>query len=206
MACSKIFLQYFRNDFSTLHSCILVNRLWCHDKTKLIEYGIITELLFPSINTLFNYSNFIQHLNTYKTDNYLENIGFGLSRNNEYKIKLFKLVKIKIKFLEIFGIFGFNDQNIYSVLNLIKNVQQNLKYSNLLGKLILNINNLEIFLKNSQSIFIKKLLIGNLINRISEDILPCIKKYIMKEKRVTYLAIDELYHNNEMKNLFELKR
>src|SRR5438045_1954374 len=40
MACSKIFsgdlpelfneiIQYFRNDFSTLHSCILVNRLWC---------------------------------------------------------------------------------------------------------------------------------------------------------------------------------
>jgi hypothetical protein len=40
MTCSKIFLgdipelinetiQYFQNDFSTLHSCILVNRKWC---------------------------------------------------------------------------------------------------------------------------------------------------------------------------------
>src|SRR5688500_8387352 len=40
MACSKIFsgdlpelinkiIQHFQNDFSTLHSCILVNRLWC---------------------------------------------------------------------------------------------------------------------------------------------------------------------------------
>src|SRR5438270_8486132 len=40
MACSKIFsgdlpelineiIQYFRNDFPTLHSCILVNKLWC---------------------------------------------------------------------------------------------------------------------------------------------------------------------------------
>ncbi|CAB5192137.1 unnamed protein product [Rhizophagus irregularis] len=39
MACSKIFsdlpeltneiIQHFRNDFSTLYSCILVNRLWC---------------------------------------------------------------------------------------------------------------------------------------------------------------------------------
>uniref|UniRef100_U9TX82 F-box domain-containing protein n=1 Tax=Rhizophagus irregularis (strain DAOM 181602 / DAOM 197198 / MUCL 43194) TaxID=747089 RepID=U9TX82_RHIID len=40
MACSKIFsgdlpelteeiIQYFRKDFSTLYSCILVNRLWC---------------------------------------------------------------------------------------------------------------------------------------------------------------------------------
>ena len=40
MACSKVFsgdlpelineiIQYFWNDFSSLHSCILVNRLWC---------------------------------------------------------------------------------------------------------------------------------------------------------------------------------
>ncbi|PKC60624.1 hypothetical protein RhiirA1_425716, partial [Rhizophagus irregularis] len=40
MSCSKIFsgelpeltyeiIKYFQNDFSTLHSCILVNRLWC---------------------------------------------------------------------------------------------------------------------------------------------------------------------------------
>ena len=40
MACSKLFsgdlpeinneiIQYFQNDFSTLYSCIFVNRLWC---------------------------------------------------------------------------------------------------------------------------------------------------------------------------------
>ena len=41
MACSKIFsgdlpeltnkiiLQYFHHDYKTLHSCILINRLWC---------------------------------------------------------------------------------------------------------------------------------------------------------------------------------
>ncbi|RGB30446.1 hypothetical protein C1646_671683 [Rhizophagus diaphanus] len=40
MACSKFFsgdlsellnevIQYFRYDYKTLHSCILVNRLWC---------------------------------------------------------------------------------------------------------------------------------------------------------------------------------
>src|SRR5947207_14488274 len=40
MTCSKIFsgdlpellneiMLYFRNDFKTLHSCVLVNRLWC---------------------------------------------------------------------------------------------------------------------------------------------------------------------------------
>src|ERR1700743_3446532 len=40
MACSKLFsgdlpelinevIQYFHHDYKTLHSCILVNRLWC---------------------------------------------------------------------------------------------------------------------------------------------------------------------------------
>ena len=40
MSCSKIFsgdlpeliyeiIKYFKNDFSTLHSCILINKLWC---------------------------------------------------------------------------------------------------------------------------------------------------------------------------------
>jgi hypothetical protein len=40
MSCSKLFsgdlpeltndiIEYFQNDYSTLYSCILVNRLWC---------------------------------------------------------------------------------------------------------------------------------------------------------------------------------
>jgi hypothetical protein len=50
MTCSKIFsgdipeltneiIQYFRNDFSTLHSCILVNRLWCRLAINSIIVG-----------------------------------------------------------------------------------------------------------------------------------------------------------------------
>ena len=51
-------------------------------------------------------------------------------------------------------------------------------------------NDFEIFLKNSQNIFIKKLLIKN---NLSNDILPHIKKYIMKKKRIEYLAIMSTY-------------
>uniref|UniRef100_U9TAI7 F-box domain-containing protein n=1 Tax=Rhizophagus irregularis (strain DAOM 181602 / DAOM 197198 / MUCL 43194) TaxID=747089 RepID=U9TAI7_RHIID len=47
MACSKIFsgdlpeltneiIQHFRKDFSTLYSCILVNRLWCRLAVPLL--------------------------------------------------------------------------------------------------------------------------------------------------------------------------
>ncbi|PKC63510.1 hypothetical protein RhiirA1_537711 [Rhizophagus irregularis] len=104
MACLKIFsgvfpeimeeiIRYLRNDFSTLHSCILVNRLWCRLTIPLLwedPFSIATrnfhfieiylhELnndektklinyrmkndIIP-LNTLFNYSSFIKKLNT----------------------------------------------------------------------------------------------------------------------------------------------
>ncbi|CAB5189674.1 unnamed protein product [Rhizophagus irregularis] len=112
MACSKIFsgnlpellneiIQYFRNDFLTLHSCILVNRLWCRLAIPLLwedpfsnptaNYHFIRNFLYnlndndktklieyeinidliPS-NTLFNYPNYIKCLNTWKIFHYIE--------------------------------------------------------------------------------------------------------------------------------------
>ncbi|RIA91683.1 hypothetical protein C1645_821699 [Glomus cerebriforme] len=58
MACSKIFsgdlpellneiIQYFQNDYETLYSCILVNRLWCH---------LIIPLLWEDPFTIHKYS------------------------------------------------------------------------------------------------------------------------------------------------------
>ncbi|CAB5182278.1 unnamed protein product [Rhizophagus irregularis] len=106
MTCSKLFsgdlpelineiIEYFHDDFKTLHSCILVNRLWCRlaipllwkdpfsiltenynfieiylhylkdDDEKKLNEYIIRNDLFSS-NTLFNYPSFIQHLDTCK--------------------------------------------------------------------------------------------------------------------------------------------
>ncbi|POG71905.1 hypothetical protein GLOIN_2v1601233, partial [Rhizophagus irregularis DAOM 181602=DAOM 197198] len=64
-------------------------------------------------------------------------------------------------------------------------------------------NELEIFLKNSQNTFIKKLLIRNIMVDKSENILFCIKKYIMKKERVKYLAITN--HDDLDNELFTLK-
>ena len=50
----------------------------------------------------------------------------------------------------------------------------------------ININDLEIFLKNSQNTFIKKLLISNKIQEKGGEILPYIKKYIMKKNWSLY--------------------
>ncbi|GET66557.1 hypothetical protein GLOIN_2v1879328 [Rhizophagus irregularis DAOM 181602=DAOM 197198] len=107
MACSKFFsgnlpellnevIQYFHYDYKTLHSCILVNRLWCRLAIPLLwedpfsirfpkNYRFI-EIYLCNLsdddktrlnkyvihsglfpsNTLFNYPKFIQHLDTYK--------------------------------------------------------------------------------------------------------------------------------------------
>ncbi|GBB85036.1 hypothetical protein RclHR1_11600001 [Rhizophagus clarus] len=84
MSCSKIFsgdlpeltygiIKYFHSDFATLHSCILVNRLWCNLAIPLLwenPFSIPTE----------NY-NFIKiYLNNYLNDDDLK------TKFNEYKI------------------------------------------------------------------------------------------------------------------------
>ncbi|PKC59792.1 hypothetical protein RhiirA1_426610, partial [Rhizophagus irregularis] len=72
----------------------------------------------------------------------------------------------------------------------------------------IKLSDFEVFLKNSQDTFIKKLLIKNLEG---QDILSCIKKYIMKKKRVKYLAIIDFfestsdYGNYDYKELVSLK-
>ncbi|EXX75661.1 uncharacterized protein OCT59_019079 [Rhizophagus irregularis] len=104
MSCSKLgnlpeltydVIKYFQNDYSTLHSCVLVNRLWCRlaipllwenpfsiptENYNFIEIYLhnlngelktkfneheINEILLPS-NTLFNYPSFIKYLDLLK--------------------------------------------------------------------------------------------------------------------------------------------
>ncbi|CAB4426527.1 unnamed protein product [Rhizophagus irregularis] len=133
-----------------------------------------------------------------------------------------------IKFLDFIG---FESQKItYQALNLIENIKQNLNYLTIhiwidntgtdccsiilqnLGQILpskleylclrlphIKANDFEIFLKKSKDTFIKKLLI---CNNEGQDILPSIKKYIMKKKRAKYLAI---YSFDRIKELFSLK-
>ncbi|EXX57887.1 uncharacterized protein OCT59_020332 [Rhizophagus irregularis] len=138
--------------------------------------------------------------------------------------------KIKFLYLPV----GLNNQNINLLFNLIDNIKQNLNYlridaldydnhfsSNILqnlGKILplkleyLNLglvinnygNDLEVFLKNSQNTFIKKLLIRNKKEDESDDIFPYIREYIMKKKRVKYLAILETI-DEKCEDLFSLK-
>ncbi|UZN99143.1 uncharacterized protein OCT59_000423 [Rhizophagus irregularis] len=318
MACSKLFsgylpelideiIQYFRNDISTLHSCILVNRLWCRsaisllwedpfslihvqnfrfveiylrnlnedDKAKLNEYGINNNLLLLS-STLFNYPSFIKRLNTHKVGHSIENWLSTLMDNNYDKQSIHiiyckslnsqfvqQMVSVIIPFklktliiseilqveslqllLQRFGNdlenFGFNScdydfsnkeliqNNINLTLSLIENIKQNLNYLSIeidffvhslnynticsivlqnLGQILpskleflrlglkIGQNDLKIFLENSKNTFINRLFIRNMYYDINEDILSCIKEFIMKKKRVKYLAIYNIYQD-----------
>ncbi|CAB4421846.1 unnamed protein product [Rhizophagus irregularis] len=100
--------------------------------------------------------------------------------------------------INIFDNFGFSNTTELSSITL-QNLGQLLPLKLEYLSLTLNIkykNDFEMFLKNSQNTFIKKLLIKD--RRIKDDeecrdthdfILSYIKEYIMKKKRIKYLAI-----------------
>ncbi|GES91729.1 hypothetical protein GLOIN_2v1872452 [Rhizophagus clarus] len=152
---------------------------------------------------------------------YLENFGCG----SESK-QLFKSIMkycTKIKYFDLFDLDDSHD-NITTAFNLIQIIAQSLNYLSIesvdiefssivlrcLGQmlpakleylnlyLMFNSKGLETFLNNSRNVFIKKLSIRNEMQ--DDDILPCIKKYIMEQRRVKYLAVDF-----KTKDLFYLK-
>ncbi|GBB87665.1 hypothetical protein RclHR1_14130006 [Rhizophagus clarus] len=175
-----------------------------------------------------------------KSGDYLENVGFEPSLNNDLKQQLFEIIKNYCTKIKFFDLRGFNNQNIYTVLDSIKNIAQNLNYLSIevlsyhyqqsnsiielssiilvnLGQilpfkleylnlaLVVNLNDLEKFLKNSQNTFIKKLLIRNDVIVENVNILPFIKEYIMKKKKVKYLAIIETFFLGKIEDLSSCK-
>ncbi|PKC70515.1 hypothetical protein RhiirA1_454645 [Rhizophagus irregularis] len=94
-------IKYFQNDISTLHSCILVNRLWCrlaipllwenpfsfrtgncnfieiylhnlnNDLKSRLNEYKINDNSLP-LNTLFNYPRLLKYLNTFNIDSCVE--------------------------------------------------------------------------------------------------------------------------------------
>jgi hypothetical protein len=151
-----------------------------------------------------------------KSGNYLENFGFRFMRD-EYKELRQQLLRLIIKYCTNIRYFTSCIPDINTYL-LIENTSQTINYLNIdfdvveygelcsivlqnLGQVLpskleylclsfsFRISDFEIFLKNSQDTFIKKLLIKNMVEyNGGESILSHIKEYIMKEERVKYLA------------------
>ncbi|CAB5179727.1 unnamed protein product [Rhizophagus irregularis] len=147
MACSKIFsgdlpelteeiIQYFRKDFSTLYSCILVNRLWCRLAIPLLwedpfsaptqnHHCIKTYFCFLSedskaklneyeindnlllSNTLFNYPSFIKYLDIKKICRSIKYWNSTLA--DGYNNELGKLI-----YRSLFEVFIENEGNLHS--------------------------------------------------------------------------------------------
>uniref|UniRef100_U9TQ81 Uncharacterized protein n=1 Tax=Rhizophagus irregularis (strain DAOM 181602 / DAOM 197198 / MUCL 43194) TaxID=747089 RepID=U9TQ81_RHIID len=135
----------------------------------------------------------------------LENFGFesgeiGETIYYEQKQQLFEFIMKYCKKIRYFysGI-PYYDNNNSSILlrNLGQALPSRLEYLCLALSFITS--DLEIFLKNSQNTFIKKLLISNKFEYTPEEderdentkILFFIKKYIIKKERIKYLAIVE---------------
>jgi hypothetical protein len=128
----------------------------------------------------------LTHQNIYPAFNLIENIKQNL---NYLTINLNSYVALY---------FSNRDVELSSIV--LKNLGQILpfKLEYLELSLVLNVCDFEIFLKNSQNTFIKKLLITNMANRTYEeerqdDMLHYIKEYIMKKERVKYFAFKTLF-------------
>ncbi|PKY31406.1 hypothetical protein RhiirB3_448998 [Rhizophagus irregularis] len=163
-----------------------------------------------------------------KSGDYLENFGLNSNFNLSLLLKqqLLELVPEYCKNIRFFNLYKIKNQINSLIFNLIENVKQNLNYLTMstssygnnecssiilqnLGQilpskleylnLILHIkeNDFEIFLKNSQDTFFEKLLINNIEG---QNILPCIKEYIMKNERVKHLG-----YNGKNGDLSKLK-
>ncbi|PKY30781.1 hypothetical protein RhiirB3_448043 [Rhizophagus irregularis] len=201
--------------FNQLNVLESIHIIYCyHLDSKFIQQ--INNIIKPfKLKSLFlnemNYESLESLIQ--KSGNYLENFG-GYHHGSQKLLQLIIKYCNKIKFL--FPIWP-NEQFIYLVFNIIENIKQNLNYLSIdlgyntsstilqnLGQILpfkleylnlrlnmINTNDLEFFLKNSQNIFIKKLLIKNTKNENCQNIFPYIKEYIMKRKRIKYLAIRE---------------
>jgi hypothetical protein len=223
----------FNEVFEQLKVLESVHILYCELDSVIVQQIINLTRPFKLKSLFINYISQINlKLLLQKAGNYLENIEF---RNYEYELQFFELIKIycnKIKFLslidvrDIFPAFYLikniqqnqnlsyiilyfidycNDEKLGSIIlqNLGQILPYRLEYLCLVFKI--NENDLEVFFKNSQNIFIKKLLIRNKFYKQGDNIIPCIKKYVMKEKRVTYLAFENYKSTGERSHLSDYK-
>ncbi|RGB22670.1 hypothetical protein C1646_775726 [Rhizophagus diaphanus] len=168
------------------------------------ELGLMeNELKQQILELILNYCTNVRYLNIVIFDKIDIHPIFNLIDNN---LKNINYLIIEHNFIE-----SYDSGKFCSIIlqNLGQILPSKLEYLRL--DLNFNLNDLEIFLKESQNTFIKKLSIKKttiMEKKGVDSILSCIKKYIMKKKRVEYLAINVIFHNNdgiEIEDLYSLK-
>ncbi|POG71827.1 hypothetical protein GLOIN_2v1774372 [Rhizophagus irregularis DAOM 181602=DAOM 197198] len=155
MACSKIFsgdlpeltneiIQYFRKDFSTLYSCILINRLWCRLAIPLLwEDPFPKKYLFSKIHPT-NYHFIEIYLSKLNEDIKTKLYEYGVNNNLIISNTLLFNYPSFIKYLNIDKILNSVQTWVYTVVG--KNQELvNLIYGSLLEMFIENEGNLHSF-------------------------------------------------------------
>ncbi|POG77692.1 hypothetical protein GLOIN_2v1871144 [Rhizophagus irregularis DAOM 181602=DAOM 197198] len=148
--------------------------------------------------------------------NYCKNIRFLdlHSRINDITSSIFSLIeniKQNLNYLSI-NLSNYEDNEYSNIKSILQNLGQTLPSKLEYLSLVLRIkeNDIEIFLKNSQDNFFNKLVIKNKKQEDDNyiDILPYIKEYVMRKKRVKYLAIENTLIRGCVRrkvDLFDLK-
>ncbi|CAB5181375.1 unnamed protein product [Rhizophagus irregularis] len=238
MACSKIFsgelpellseiIQYFRNDFSTLHSCILVNRLWCrlaipllwenpfsiipnknyfsieyhkirfietylvmlndNDKIKLYEFGINNPL---HSNILFNYSSFIQYLDTRLVGDCIENWVSSVKKNEKPSYIFLKITQnldfIKFVYKLLIKMFIENEAVLHTF-----DIKIRQKYFDIVSELVLQSSN---FICNIRNFYLESYLYEN------DNITPLLKFLNSNCNSISSLYISSSCNHKDNKN------
>ncbi|RGB39173.1 hypothetical protein C1646_812168 [Rhizophagus diaphanus] len=134
------------------------------------------------LKSIVKYCTKIKYFDLGKPDDISINLVFNLIENIKQNLNY---LIIEYNFRHCSVIYGDICSNILN--NLGQVLPSELEFLRLC--LYIEPSNLKIFLENSQNTFIRRLFIRNLYEKKGEDILPYIKEYIMKKKRVKYLAV-----------------
>ncbi|GBC09561.1 hypothetical protein RclHR1_08990005 [Rhizophagus clarus] len=196
--------------------------LFLNENPEILEIGSLHLLLQKTGNYLENIGF------SSKINNKLKQQLFDLSKIYCTKIKFLDLHGFDNQIIySAFDLIKNIKQNLnYLTIDLYKSSQSDLDWEFTLSSIILfnlgqilpykleylslifdefNRSDLEVFLTKSQNTFINKLLIYNRSYQDCNDTLSCIKKYIMKEKRVRYFSMKGFYSYGQIVDLFYFK-
>ncbi|GES79123.1 hypothetical protein GLOIN_2v1774375 [Rhizophagus clarus] len=194
---STLYLQFqFRNNNNILiekFSSQSIHILYCQFINSFIKQIVqitgpfkLRSLFLDKIVKLNSLNSLLQ-----KSGNYLENFGLGTVSKDESKRQLLELIIKYCKNIQFFDLPEFDDQNnLYLALDLIKILDQNLNYLSI-----------EFFELNLNSKKISSILLQELEG--FDNILSLIEDYIVKMRKVKYLALKEDFI--EGRDLFLLK-
>ncbi|PKC64280.1 hypothetical protein RhiirA1_462644 [Rhizophagus irregularis] len=203
------------SSLSLYQSLLLSKESNCSNTLNTIIFSNIDFKRINNLDKIFEQLNVLESVHIiycYSLDK-IDSLQLLLQKSDDITSLIFSLIeniKQNFNYLSI-NLSNYKDNEDSNIKLILQNLGQilpsKLEYLNLV--LRIKANDIEIFLKNSQDNFFNKLVIENRkqddINYI--DILPYIKEYVMKKKRVKYLAIKNTIQGCvDMKmDLFDLK-